>query len=114
MSEQLSRQEIIEKKRALWKQHIESWRSSGMTQTAYCNENQLKDHQFSYWKKRFVETQSGITFVPVKIQRTRRSKARASSAPMRLIVDGDVAIEIEPDFDSQFLRRVISTLRSLP
>ena len=113
MSEQLSRQEIIEKRRALWKKHIESWRSSGMTQTAYCIEHELKGHQFSYWKKRFVQTESGITFVPVKIQRNLHSKASASSATMRLIFGGDVAIEIEPDFDSRFLRRLIATLRSL-
>lgn len=113
MSEQHSRQEIIEKKRAHWKGHIEGWRSSGMTQTAYCIEHQLKGHQFSYWKRRFVQTESGITFVPVKIQRTLASQARASSATMRLIVGGDLAIDIEPDFDSKFLRRLISTLRAL-
>ena len=56
MSEQLSRQELLEQKRSHWKQHIERWRSSRMTQKAYCQQHDLGYHKFTYWKKRFVQT----------------------------------------------------------
>ena len=114
MSEQLSRAELLEQKRSYWKQHIESWQSSGSTQTAYCIQHELKNHQFSYWKKRFVQTDTGITFVPVKIRGDKPALPDRYSHSLRLIVNGDLQIEIKPDFDPGLLRRLITTLRSLP
>ena len=114
MSEQLSRAELLEKKRSYWKQHIERWRSSGTTQTAYCIEHELKSHLFTYWKKRFVQTDTGITFVPVKIRGSLPSPTGINSQSLRLIVDRDLQIEIQSDFDAALLRRLITTLRSLP
>jgi hypothetical protein len=112
MSKQLSRSEILEQKRTCWKQHIESWRSSNRSQTAYCQQHELKPHQFTYWKKRFVPADTGITFVPVKIRGSLPPDLSSSS--LRLIMDKDLAVEIRPDFDPRLLRRLIATLRSLP
>jgi hypothetical protein len=114
MSEQLSRQELLEQKRSCWKQHIEGWRSSGMTQTAYCQQHELSGHQFTYWKKRFVQTETGIRFVPIKIRRSLPLPGAMESSPLRVTVNGDLQIEIGHDFDPQLLRRLIATLRSLP
>lgn len=112
MSEQLSRAERSEQSRTYWKQHIESWRSSGLTQAEYCRQHELKDYRFTYWKKRFIPADIGITFVPVKIR--GHLPPEQDSAPLRLIMDKDLAIEIRPDFDPRLLRRLIATLRSLP
>ena len=114
MSEQPSRAEQIKQKRSFWKQQIEGWRSSGLTQKAYCRQHELKEHQFVYWKKRFVQTETGITFVPVKVRRcVQSSPDRCSPDTLRVIVGGDLQIEVGSDFDSQLLRRLITTLRSL-
>ena len=114
MSEQLSRAELLEQKRSYWKQHIERWQSSGTTQTAYCIQHELKSHLFAYWKKRFVQTDTGITFVPVKIQGGSPALSDRYSHSLRLIVNRDLQVEIKPDFDPGLLRRLITTLRSLP
>jgi hypothetical protein len=114
MLEQPSRAEQLEQNRSCWKQHIESWRPSSLTQTAYCQQHELKPHQFTYWKKRFVQTDNGITFVPVKIHGSLRPAASMRSSSLRLIVDRELQIEIRPDFDPVLLRRLIATLRSLP
>ncbi|MCP4607538.1 MAG: hypothetical protein GY845_02320 [Planctomycetes bacterium] len=114
MTEPLSKAELLKQKRAYWKQHIESWRSSGMTQSAYCRHHELKSHQFVYWKKRFVQTDSGITFVPVKIRRSSSSPSDINPSSIGLVMGGDLKIEVMPDFDPRFLRRLITTLRSLP
>ncbi len=37
-----------------WAQHIETWRSSDLSQNAYCRERHLKPHQFSYWKRKLA------------------------------------------------------------
>ena len=114
MSDQLSRSEQLEQNRAYWKQHIEDWRSSGMTQADYCRRHELKDYRFTYWKKRFVPPDSDATFVPVKINGSLLAAPDPSSVSVRLIMDKDLAIEIRPDFDPRLLRRLIVTLRSLP
>ena len=114
MTEQLSRAEQLKQKRAFWKQQLESWRSSGMTQKAYCRQHELKEHQFVYWKKRFVQTDAGITFVPLKIRPSMPTPSAMHSSVLRLFVKGDLQIEIGPDFDPQLLRRLITALRSVP
>jgi hypothetical protein len=112
MSEQLSRAELSEQSRTYWKQHIENWRSSGLTQAEYCRQHEIKEYRFTYWKKRFIPADSGIPFVPVKIR--GHLPPEPASASLRLIMDKDLAIEIRPDFDPRLLRRLIATLRSLP
>ena len=111
MSEQLSRAELSEQSRTYWKQHIENWRSSGLTQAEYCRQHEIKDYRFTYWKKRLIPADSAITFVPLKIR--AHLPAEQASAPLRLIMDKDLAIEIRSDFDPRLLRRLIATLRSL-
>lgn len=114
MPEQLSRAVRLEQTRTCWKRHIDTWRSSGITQTAYCQQHELKTHQFTYWKKRFARTDSCVTFVPVKIRGSFPPGSDTSSGSLRLIMDKDLAIEIRPDFDPGLLRRLIATIRSLP
>jgi hypothetical protein len=111
MSEQLSRDELSEQGHTYWKQHIENWRTSGLTQADYCRQHELKNYRFTYWKKRFVPADTGITFIPLKIR--GNLPAAPSSSSLRLIMDKDLAIEIQPDFDPRLLRRLIATLRSL-
>jgi hypothetical protein len=113
MSEQLSRAQLSEQSRTYWKQHIENWRSSGLTQADYCRQHELKDYKFTYWKKRCIPADSAITFVPLKIRRSLPASSDPGSSSLRLIMDKDLAIEIRPDFDPRLLRRLIATLRSL-
>ena len=109
-----SRSEKLDKKRSFWKQHIEDWRSSGLTQIAYCHQHELRPHQFTYWKKRFVQTDTGITFVPLKIRRSvQTAPDPCSLSTLRLTVGRDLQIEIGADFDSQLLHRLITTLRAV-
>ncbi len=37
--------------RAYWRQHIEQWQQTNLTQAAYCRENQLCPDKFSYYKR---------------------------------------------------------------
>ncbi len=109
-----SHAEQLEQKRAFWKRHIESWRTSGMRQVDYCRRHDLKGHQFAYWKKRFVRTDAGLTFVPLKnIPFAPKRRAILQSGALRLHVNNDFMIEIDPDFSPDLLSRVITTLQRL-
>jgi transposase len=55
--EQISRAGQLEQKRTYWKQHIDSWQETGLTQAEYCRQHNLKHYQLVYWKKRFLKTE---------------------------------------------------------
>lgn len=69
-----------EQKRNQWREHIQSWERSGQSQKAYCEANNLKPHQFWYWRRQFNEislctSQStppdedlSNSFIPVRIE----------------------------------------------
>ena len=42
--DQISRAEELEQKRSYWKQHIDSWQVTGLTQAEYCRQHNLKHH----------------------------------------------------------------------
>ena len=42
---------------------IEQWQISGLSQLAFCKENNIRYHVFHYWYKRFRDAREGV--VPV-------------------------------------------------
>lgn len=62
---------------ASWRQHLNVWRASDLSQNAYCREHALKSHQFSYWKRKLATTtvdhnsrscEKSPTFVPLHVR----------------------------------------------
>ena len=39
-----------------WKNHIDQWKKSGLSQVAYCRQHQLDESQLSYYKRKFAGT----------------------------------------------------------
>ena len=37
-----------------WQQHIDTWQSSGLSQSDYCREHSLRSNQFGYWKNKLI------------------------------------------------------------
>jgi hypothetical protein len=110
---QLSRAEQLEQKRSCWKQHIDSWQETGLTQTEYCRRNNLKHHQLVYWKKRFLKTETDVSFVPIKLEDLLDIPAPPESASLSLAINNHFKIEIRPGFNAQLLHELIFALRGL-
>ena len=62
---------------AVWRQHLDTWRTSGLSQNAYCREHTLKAHQFSYWKRKLaasttdhkpITRQKSRAFIPLQVR----------------------------------------------
>lgn len=54
-----------------WREHIERWSSSGLSQRAYCEQHDLKPHNLSYWKNKLDTRQTSAAedgFVPVVLE----------------------------------------------
>jgi len=111
--EELSRAEQIEQKRSFWKQHIDSWQETGLTQAEYCRQHNLKHHQLVYWKKRFLKTETSVSFVPLKLGDLMEMPARPDQTSLTLVISNQFKIEIRAGFDAQLLRQLIFALRGL-
>jgi hypothetical protein len=44
-----------------WRQHIEDWRSSGLSQHAFCRDRNLSFNQFHYWRKKLTHPAANKT-----------------------------------------------------
>ena len=106
----LSVQEERSRKGRFWKEQIECWKSSGLEQTEYCRQNNLKYHRFTYWKKRLVQpAETPVCLVQVPFAQT--ISPQASSRPLGLVLDTGYRIEVERDFDPVALKQLIHVLK---
>ncbi len=111
--DQITRAEQLEHKRTYWKQHIESWQETGLTQAEYCRRHNLKHYQLVYWKKRFLKTETHVSFVPFKLEDLLDIPAQPDCASLCLVINNHFKIEIRAGFDPQLLRQLIFALRGL-
>ena len=95
-----SRAEQIEQIRSYCKQHIDCWQQMGLTQAEYCWRHILKHHQLVYWKKRFLKTETDVSFVPFKLEDLLDIPAQADRASLSLVINNHFKIEIRPGFDA--------------
>jgi hypothetical protein len=113
--DQISRAEQLEQKRSYWKQHIDSWQETGLTQAEYCRRHNLKHHQLVYWKKRFLRTETDVTFVPLKLDDLLMDRPpQPDRQSLCLEINNRFKVEIRAGFDTQLLRQLIFALRELP
>lgn len=81
-------------KHTFWKNHIEQFRASGLSQQAYSDQNNLKVHQLVYWRRKFPESQpvkSSGGFVAIPLV-GRQSEGLCLSLPSGIKVSGFSAI----------------------
>ena len=91
----------LEEKRAQWQQHIQNWKSSDLSQKAYCDANNLKQNQFWYWSKKINEQasstkgkpckmfiESETAFVPVQIPTDRAEPSLSVELPNGIRLHG--------------------------
>jgi len=98
-------------KRRIWKELIECWQHSGLSQVAYCRERELKPHQFTYWKNRFAQTEADISFVPLRFSQNLPVAIAASS--LNLFTPNGYRIEVGAGFDALMLKQLIRAVQSL-
>ncbi len=102
-----------------WQQHIEAWRSSGLTQAEYARQHQLVVKRFSYHKRRYFSesgakptaSSSTAALVPVTVTEDLPAPAPEPVAPgITLTSPGGFRIELAAGFDHQALKQVLNVL----
>ena len=96
--------------RQRWFDRIEAWKQSGLTQKAFCEQQQLRLGSFQRWRGIFMreeapEASSAVSFLPVKV-----TAAPASS--LALLIDDHLRIEIPAGFDAETLKQVVQALQA--
>ena len=99
-----------EANRQHWFDRIETWKQSGSTQKAFCEQQQLRLGSFQRWRGIFMrgerpEASSAVSFLPVNV-----TAAPASSLALR--IDDHLRIEIPAGFDPVTLKQVVQALRA--
>ena len=111
----LSRAEENKRKRDYWNSHLERWQESGLSQSDYCREHDLKDHQFVYWKKRIIQTEETATkFVSLNLGSfTNKQPSPQPVSALRVVVSDGLKVEVEAGFDPHLLCQLIVALRGV-
>lgn len=108
-----SRAEQLVEKRKFWKERIQNWQESGLTQTEYCRIHNLTPHQFTYWKQRIVKPpETPVSLVQVNMKSTFNPNSLHHS-PLRMTVGDQYRIEIDRGFDPVALQQLLFTLKQL-
>lgn len=91
-----------------WQHHIQAWRKSGLSQRAYCRKNDLSEYRFSKWKNRLDKDNVTGCFVrvPLPIQLSVPIKHDV----LHVYAPNGFRIDIENDFDSQLLKKLLTVL----
>jgi hypothetical protein len=62
-------------KRTFWTNHVKQWRSSGLSQSKYCQKENISFHSFSWWHTRGLKNSKSkepISFVPAAIKEIKK------------------------------------------
>ena len=107
MNQSLTKREA---NRQHWFDRIETWKQSGLTQKAFCEQQQLGLGSFQRWRGIFMrgekpEASSAVSFLPVNV-----TVDKASS--LALLIDDQLRIEIPAGFDPVTLKQVVQALQA--
>ena len=96
--------------RQRWLAHIESWKRSGLTQKAFCQQHGLGLASFRRWRAIAMregrpEGSSVVTFLPVNV-------VEPGTADLTVVINDSLRIEIPVGFDLATLRQVVQALQA--
>ena len=87
---------------------IASWKQSGLSQKAYCEQKQIRYYVFHYWYKRYRDEQSAggeAAFIPLNV---KPSLSDSTCANIEVVLPGGKRILFHQAVSSDFLKAVIS------
>jgi hypothetical protein len=86
---------------------IEHWKASGLSQKAYCRQQNLRYHVFHYWYKVYrdekgVVPDSNSTFVPLRLQ-----QPLGQSAVLELVLSDGKRILFHQQPSAEFIKALL-------
>jgi len=96
--------------RRRWLERIQSWKDSGLTQRAFCQQHGLGLASFRRWRAIAMREgkpadSSVVTFLPVNV-------VEPGAADLTVVINDTLRIEIPAGFDLATLRQVVQVLQA--
>ena len=111
---------VPHQKDALMKSHISRWKSSGLTQIAYCNQHDIKPHIFSYYKGKLSRggrdserLSSGLVPVELLPGNAPLTKQDTGSDLIKISHSNGFSIEVKTGYELSSLKPLLDLLRSI-
>jgi hypothetical protein len=98
------------KKQIPWSQHIDAWRTSGLTQAQYCRQHGLAAKSFSFWLRRRRAEESAppsVDLIPVQIAATEKLSNSVSAFTVNY---QGVEIQLSTDVSPRWLAELLQCL----
>jgi hypothetical protein len=105
----MSKQEERTKNREQWREWIEAQKSSDLSQTEFCKQNNLSFAQFNYYRRQFIEKKEKLSaslFTSVQLSKP------AAEASLKIILPNSFRCEIPAGTDPSYMKRLIEVLVS--
>jgi hypothetical protein len=89
-----------------WEDRIHAWEKSGLSQKAYCRQEQLSFSAFYYWRRKLAG--NNRRFVELKFKQT------GDSHPSIIVVlPNDIRIQISRDADFKAIEQLVCSLKGI-
>ena len=92
----------------LWKNHIEQWSKTSLSQIDYCRQHNLSHNRFTYWKVKFKKKNLPIEFVQIQ-----NEPMSMGFSCLKLNIASGLQLEIPDGFSRTTLEKVLMTLKVL-
>jgi len=101
-----------EKRRRCWKRLVEEQSSSGQSAAAWCRAKSINVKTFGRWKRNLTNAkdQKPPEAPPAGWCQIQAKPAEEKASGLKLVIDGRVTIELEPDFNRRLLLEVLEIL----
>lgn len=101
-----------EERAGFWNRHIEGWRSSGLSQRAYCEREAIALSSLQWWlrKRRAADRPEPVSFVPVEVG----AVSGACEAPIEVVLLSGRRLRLSAPKSETELARLVRLLEVLP
>ena len=99
-------------KQIYWKQHIENWKSSGLSQIQYCRDHNLKVPTFQYWKSKLDRLTLPTPLIPITVKSAVTSSTSTFPSGVSLSFKDRFEIHLEVGFNLDTLHSILDLLES--
>ena len=103
----------VESALTLWRGRFEAFEKSGLSVKRWCASNNIPVDRYYYWRRKLSGARSRDELLPgfMAVDVVDAGAAQSASGGVTLRM-GAAVIELQPDFDSVHLRRIIDVLEA--
>lgn len=110
----MKNKDTTEAKKTYWREHIEAWRQSGLSQAHFCKVRSLALSTFQYWRRKTIQDNNTPRFYPLAVMPSIEALDKSSPGILRVILgDRRFVLEIGEDFSETTLKKLIAALEQL-